>query len=273
MGGRYTVIGGAGFVGRRIVETLEAEGETVFAPGRGDARLFEEDLGHVFYCAGLTADYLARPFDTIAGHVELLAEVLRRARFERLVYTSSTRLYDWMGPEAGREDEPLRLVPSEPRHLYDLSKALGENLVLTQSGGRGAVARLACVWDWRDGAPGFLSEWMQQARRTRSISLKTASGFVRDYIHLDDTVAGLRAILESGRCEVVNVASGENVSNGELAAVFERCGWRIALERESPKQAAPLCDTARLRDLGVEPTPVRSAVESRLKEDVALGAD
>jgi nucleoside-diphosphate-sugar epimerase len=264
---RYTVIGASGFIGARLVEALRAEGAEVFVPTRDDDRLYTDDLGRVFYCAGLTADYLARPFDTVEAHVALIARLLKGARFDRLVYCSSTRLYDWMGPEAGAEDAPLLLTPAEPRHLYDLSKALGENLCLTQSGGRASVARLACVWDAADGSPGFLSEWLQKARRTRTIALESSSGYVRDYITLDDTAAALRAILDSGEAAIFNVASGENVSNGELAAAFEAAGWSISLARETPVQPAPHCDIARLRGLGVEPVRVRDAIAALLARE------
>lgn len=269
---RYTVIGASGFVGARLVERLQADGHDVFAPARGDEAVFTADLGRVAYCAGLTADYLARPFDTVEAHVALIARVLERSRFDRLVYLSSTRLYDWAGPEGGREDEPLSLTPSEPRHLYDLSKGLGENLCLTQSGGRAAVARLACVWDWAEGAPGFLSEWMRAARRSRTLSFDSSTAYVRDYVHLDDTVAALRAMLDQGAGGIVNVATGENVSNGELAEVFERCGWRVSLARSGPKQAAPVCSTERLRALGVAPAPVRDLIERRLRLEDAVAA-
>ncbi len=261
---RYTVIGAAGFVGARLAAALEAEGHAVYAPSRDDDGLFTRDLGRVFYCAGLTADYLARPFDTVEAHVGLVARMLRDAHFERLVYLSSTRLYDASGPAAGREDEALSLAPGEPRHLYDLSKALGENLCLTQGGGRASVARLSCVWDWRDGAPGFLSEWLQQARRRRVLSFDSATGHVRDYIHLDDTVAALRAMVDGPARGIVNVASGENVSNEELAEVFDRSGWTVDLARFTPRQAAPVCAVDRLHALGVRPTPVRHAIETLL---------
>ncbi len=264
---RYTVIGASGFVGARLVTALKADGHDVFVPGREDPRLYTDDLGRVLYCAGLTADYLARPFDTVEAHVSLIARILKDAAFERILYCSSTRLYDWMGPQAGREDEALSLTPSEPRHLYDLSKALGENLCLTQAGGRGAVARLACVWDWTDGSPGFLSEWLQKARRTRTISLESATGYVRDYIHLDDTVAAMRAIVDSGQSAIFNVASGENVSNGQLAQTFRDAGWDISLARETPVAPAPHCDIARLRALGVEPRLVRDAIAARLRQE------
>jgi UDP-glucose 4-epimerase len=262
---RYTVVGASGFVGRRLVEALRRDGYEVYAPIRGDAELFRRDLGHVFYCAGLTADYLQRPFDTIEAHVTLLAHLLREARLERLVYLSSTRLYDSLGGGPGAEDGPLVLNPAEPRHLYDFSKGLGENLCLTQSGGRASVARLACVFDDAPDAPGFLPQWIDRSRREREIHLASATGYVRDYIHLDDTVAAIRAILDAGVCQVVNVASGENLSNIDLAEVFERHGRRIVFERTTPRQAAPLCDVARLHDLGVRPRLGRDVLDAILE--------
>ena len=60
------------------------------------------------------------------------------------------------GPVAeaeAHEAEPLVFDPTDPRRIYDLSKALGENLTLARTGGRGAVARLSNVFDWADGAP------------------------------------------------------------------------------------------------------------------------
>lgn len=268
----YTVVGASGFVGARLVRSLRGDGHEVYAPGRGDPALFERELGRVFYCAGLTADYLKRPFDTVEAHVGLIARLLEKGRFERLVYLSSTRLYDSLGGDGGDEDGPLALRPAEPRHLYDFSKGLGETLCLTQSGGRGAAARLSCVFDDAPGAPGFLSEWLQRARTERDIRLASSTGYVRDYIHLDDTVEALRAIVDSDVAAPVNVASGENLSNADLAEAFERLGWRIGFERDTPRQAAPVCDIARLRALGVNPRPARAVIESVLKETpVAAG--
>lgn len=264
---RYTVVGASGFVGSATVAALRADGADVYAPARGDPELLHRDLGRVVYCAGLTADYLQRPFDTVEAHVGLLARLLEKGRFERLVYLSSTRLYDALGAEGGREAAPLRLDPADPRHVFDLSKALGENLCLTQSQGRCAVARLSNVFDWREGAPGFLSEWLQRARTERAIRLESAPEYVRDYVQLDDAVAALRAIADRGTASIYNVASGENLSNADLAAIFERCGWRISFTRAAPPQAAPACDVERLAALGARPRPASAAVELCLRRE------
>ncbi len=175
----YTVIGGGGFVGSRLALFLRAAGHAVFVPLRDDPRLFTQPLGRVLYCAGLTADFAARPFDTVQAHVSLLARVLQESDFVHLVYLSSTRLYDSLGENHGNlaeESLPLLLDVDEPRHLYDLSKALGENLCLTTAGNRAAVARLSNVYDWQKDAPGFLSVWLQRASVQKSLELDSAGG-------------------------------------------------------------------------------------------------
>lgn len=81
-----TVLGATGYIGSRLVAHLQAQGHSVWAPVRGDAEVFTRPLGHVMYCVGLTADFRTRPFDTVDAHVGLLAEVLRRAQFDSLLY-------------------------------------------------------------------------------------------------------------------------------------------------------------------------------------------
>ena len=82
MAGRATVVGAAGFVGARLAARLQADGWQVFAPAKRDPDLFRRELGALFYCAGLTADYDARPFDT--GRVPQVAAGRERSLlFER----------------------------------------------------------------------------------------------------------------------------------------------------------------------------------------------
>lgn len=260
-----TVVGAAGFVGRRLVQRLTAAGGAPWTPAKGDPELTRRDLGVVYYCAGLTADYDARPFDTVEAHASVVAEILRAGRFERIVYLSSTRLYDGLPRTEVDEAEPLVFEPTDPRRVYDLSKALGENLVMTRADGRGRVARLANVYDWEDGAPGFLSEWLIRARAERAIALQSSPFVARDYIHLDDVVDGLIALARSEAAQIVNLASGELSTNGEIAAVFEACGWSVSFSGDARPPAPPRTDIARLRALGVSPRPVKDVVRAYLE--------
>ena len=265
----YTVIGATGFIGARVLQRLLAAGETVYAPARGDPDVFVRDLGRVFYCAGLTGDYREKPFEAVEAHVSFLARLLESARFERLVYLSSTRLYDSLGGGHGREGDPLPLNASDPRHVYELSKMLGENLTLNQSNGRGCAARVAYVFDWEEGAAGFLSDWLAQARQTRSIQLDSGPSYARDYIHLDDVAQGLKAMLDVDGAGLVNLASGLTLSNQELAEVFEARGWSVTFARPAEPRANVTCDASRLADLGVTARDPRMLIDRYL---AGLGA-
>lgn len=262
MGGQATIVGASGFVGRRLHQRLLADGRQVWAPARGED-LLGRDLGTVFYCAGLTADYDRRPFDTVEAHASLVSEIVRADRFDKLVYLSSTRLYDGQSKAHVGEDEPLVFDPSDPRRVYDLSKALGENLTLARTQGRGAVARLANVYDWEEGAPGFLSEWLIRARAGRDIELASSPHIRRDYIHLDEVVDGLIAL--EGVTGIYNLASGELAANAEIAEVFGSAGWTVRFTTQADPAPPPNADNAKLRALGVTPRRVKDVVRGYLE--------
>jgi nucleoside-diphosphate-sugar epimerase len=264
LGRLATVVGAAGFVGRRLSARLVSDGWDLYAPAKGDPELLRRDLGVVFYCAGLTADYDRRPYDTVEAHATLVSELIRAGRFERLVYCSSTRLYDGLPQAEVDEYVPLAFEVTDPRRVYDLSKALGENLTLARTNGRGSVARLANVFDWAPGAPGFLSEWLIRAAGERDLSLASSPHIRRDYIHLDDVAAALIAIGQSPE-GIFNVASGELVSNAALAGVFEAAGWRVAFTGDANPPPPPNASAARLAALGVRVRPVKDVVAAYLE--------
>jgi nucleoside-diphosphate-sugar epimerase len=262
---QYTVVGASGFIGARLVAALRARGDEVYAPGRGDSEFLSRTLGRVFYCAGLTGDFMARPFDTVEAHVGLLATILRAANFERLIYLSSTRLYDSLGARGGKEGDTLEFDVAAQRSVYDLSKALGENLCLARSGGRAAVVRLSNLFDWTEEAGGFLSDLLKLARRERFILMESSPLAGRDYIHVDDVIEALLAVEAAKVQGIVNVASGKSLSNSELAQVFAEEGWTIEFAGHDAATERPVCDVTRLIGLGVQPRDSRWVIQRILR--------
>lgn len=262
-----TIIGGRGFVGAALARHLQSQGWTCHLPEKGSPwPVHDRPLGHVFYCAGLTGDYLARAADTVEAHVSLLARVLQSDRWDSLVYLSSTRLYDGLSAGTLASETTLLPVASQvPRHLFDLTKLAGESLCHALGQGRARVARLASVYDSPADPNGFLPALLRQvaqAGRGDVLPVQSSAQAERDYVHLPDVLKALVDIAQRGTQTVYNVASGENVSNAQLAAwVEQRAGRRLQFRAGSPGAGSAVVDIARLRqDFGWQPSRLEAVV-------------
>lgn len=253
----FTVLGASGFIGRHLVERWRADGHAVFAPARGDRRLYERPLGHAIYAIGITADFRGRPFETMDAHVSVLGEILRRAEFDSFTYLSSTRVY--AGASSTSETAELRVNPADPGDLYNLSKLAGEALCLAQPDDRIRVARLSNVYGPdMDGGPfasqNFLAAVIREALLDGQLRLRTALHSAKDYIAVDDVRRAVQRIATHGRARLYNVAAGRNVSHAEIADALARitaCG--VSVEPGAPETAFPLIDTRRIAELFTPP--------------------
>ena len=282
-----TVIGANGFIGGHLLRRLQRDGWDCRSIPRDALDLHKRELGTVFYCAGLTADYAQRPHDTVRAHVALLNDILTEAQFDALVYLSSTRLYDSLPGVAMDEDSGLLLNPAQPRHLYDLSKALGESLCRHASQGRARVARLACVYAAADDADGFMGSLLRQVRQHPQqhpqqhphrrpgdngvLEIDTSASFSRDYVHLDDVLDALLLIATHGAQAAYNVASGVNVSNAQLfERLSELTGCDIRATRSQRLPCAAPVSIARMRsEFGWQPASVLDRLEHMVRGEVA----
>lgn len=275
---KATLIGGNGYVGRHLLARLHRDGWACWVPQRDDLKLMHRDLGHVFYCAGLTADYAERPFDTVEAHTTLLNQVLRDTTYTSLVYLSSTRLYDSLGNSLVNEDSPLTLDPNNPRHVYDLSKALGESLCRVAANGRARVARLSCVWGGLDSSQGFLPDLMrgvlQACKATpkqKRIQVNSSPHFKRDYVHIDDVIDALLALSGEAEFGIYNVAGGRNISNTELFnCIHEASGCEVKATSDRVVPALPRISIERMvQTFNWAPADALQRLALQFKNDLA----
>jgi nucleoside-diphosphate-sugar epimerase len=253
----FTVLGATGFIGRHLAERWRGEGRAVFAPARGDRQLYSRPLGHVVYAIGITADFRTRPFETMEAHVSVLADILRRTGFDSFTYLSSTRVY--AGAPATAETAALRVSPSDPNDLYNLSKLAGEALCLAQPDERIRVARLSNVYgrDMDDGpspSRNFLAAVIREAALDGEIRLRTAPASAKDYVAVEDVGRAVQRIALGGRERIYNVAAGRNVTHAAIAdAVSRITGCRVTVAPGAPETVFPVIDTGRIAGLFTPP--------------------
>lgn len=211
---KFTVLGATGFIGRHLVNYLRGLGHECFAPTRDDQSIFEQPLGHVIYCIGLTADFRSRPYDTARAHVGVLTEVLEKCRFESLLYLSSTRVYG--NSATATESAVLCADPQNPSDLYNLTKLTGEALCFATGRPTVRVARLSNVYGCNMDSENFLASVIRDALQQRSVTVQTSPNSEKDYVYVDDVVQVLTKIALNGKKPLYNVASGVNTNNYDL---------------------------------------------------------
>jgi len=238
-----TILGASGFIGSHLVKELRAHGIEYFAPGRNEHP--SKQLGNIIYCIGLTADFRDKPFETVNAHICHLAEVLQSYKFDSLLYLSSARVYaNTLG--VAREEDSLQVAPLQASDLYNISKAMGESLCLN-CGRRTRVARISNVYGDDFASDNFLATIIRAANNKR-IVLQTAAGSAKDYVSVDDVARGLIDIATSGRQQIYNLASGVNVSNGELAeSLRSLTGCTVEFSPAAPTISFPQISIERMQ--------------------------
>lgn len=250
---KFTVLGASGLVGSRLRRFLEERGHDVFAPARDDASIYSKDLGHTIYCIGVTADFRRKPFETVAAHVTLLAELLSRASFDSLLYLSSTRVY--LGAQSTDEAGDCRVNVTVPDDFYNLTKLTGEALCFASGRKNVRVVRLSNVFNAEPTSENFLSEIIRAALTEKRIHVHTSLESAKDYIAVPDMLELLFKIAVAGKQRLYNLASGANVSNRVLIdRIAQLTGCAVTVAPGAPVVTFPPISIGRIRQEFFSPT-------------------
>ncbi|MGP3592558.1 NAD-dependent epimerase/dehydratase family protein [Vagococcus sp. WN89Y] len=217
MSTHYTVIGGKGFIGSEIVSQLRGAGEEVVIPARGDEMLFKEDLGIVIYAAG-NGDCGKEPFAVLESNTTLLAQLLEKAIFNKLIYISSTRLY--MEQEGSSENNDLKICTNDNRRLFNLTKLVSEELCL-RSGRETIVVRPSNVYGLALKSNLFLPSIIRNAITNGHIDMFVTPNYAKDYVAVSDVAKLVYLISKNNQHNVYNIASGTNTTAAEIADIIK----------------------------------------------------
>lgn len=265
---RYTVFGGRGFIGSEIVSMLEAAGQNVWVPQRDDESVFDTDLGIVIYSAG-QGDCKNAPLGVFDANCRLLADLLARGKFERLLYVSSTRVY--MNQDSAAEGDDLKVCSDDQRRLFNLTKLVSEELCL-KSGRAITIVRPSNVYGVALHSPLFLPAITRNAINHGKVDMYIDHDYAKDYVSVMDVATTCIYLSEhpASLGKIINIASGFNVTAQQIADLLqEHTGCIINWNKiEYPNEVFPVTNISSLLSIlpDYSPRNVLSDIESMIVE-------
>jgi UDP-glucose 4-epimerase len=274
-GEHLLVTGGAGFVGRTVVPALRAAGAKVTVVDQvgsvdvvGDLRdpavrdqAVSPDLTGIVHLAAITSvlGSLRDPALVHEVNVDVTAALLELARqrgVPRFVMSSTNAVVGDIGDATIHEDLPLR-----PLTPYGATKAAAEMLLSGYAGGYGMTTcalRLTNVYGpGMEHKDSLVPRLMRATLAGRPIEVYGSGRQRRDFVHVDDVVAGFFAAWRSGHVGPLIVGAGRSITVLELIeAVGKAVGQHPRYEHVAPKPGempAVVVSIDRARSLGYSP--------------------
>lgn len=245
---KATVLGASGFIGRNIARYLQNKGYDVALPRRDQLPTLEGELGHVFYCIGMTGNFREKPLATVEAHAGLLASLLERIDYSSFLYFSSTRIYaKASGPAETSEDALVKVRPSIDT-TYDLSKMLGESLCLSMEKPSVRVVRLSNVYGPDQSPNTFLGSLLRELVANGKAVIRESSDSSKDYVSIADVADAAEKIARNGRQRIYNVASGVPISHSEIAEAVSREGYTCSFGESGDCRTFPRINIANIQE-------------------------
>lgn len=274
------VTGGSGFIGRRVVRALLAQGAAVRVAGQrtfpdddvetvvGDLRdpsvverAVRPGTDVIIHLAARTRvlDSIKDPAGTYRTNVEATALLLEQARTNEVatfLLASTNAVAGDVGHATITEDIPLR-----PLTPYGATKAAAEMLLSSYSacyGIAGCALRFTNVYGpGMADKDGLVPRLMRAARDGHGVEVYGDGTQTRDLVHVDDIVAGIFAARDARATGPVILGAGESVSVNDILDVTRRVtGSELPvtyIPAKSGEMPAAMVDISRARSIGYEP--------------------
>jgi len=279
-GSRVLVTGGAGFIGRRVVHALLAEGHEVtvadlrafpdpevrsvvgdLCDPDGPARAVRPGTDAIIHLAAFTyvVASVADPVSTYRLNTDATARLLEVAREHEVgtfLFASTNAVTGNVGGATITEQTVLR-----PLTPYGATKAAAEMLLSSYANCYGmacASLRFSNVY-----GPGmtekdsFVPRLMRAARDGEGVQVRGDGSMIRDLVHVDDAVQGVMAAWAAGYSGPLILGAGRSVTVNEMVTTARRVtGAPIPVEHVpvgNGEMPAVVVDISAARAIGYRP--------------------
>ena len=258
------LVGGSGFIGRALAESLSAEGREVHVLSRkpasglpagtqghvgdqGDKAVLLPLLGrcaHVIHLASATT-----PGDTVwSPSAEADANLLPVLRFleclqdfpeSRVIFVSTG------GALYGNVDGATETTTSAPYSYHGAGKVALEaffSVLGQRRSGALTILRPSNIYGPGQGLRagfGIIPTLLERARDGGKVTIWGDGSSVRDYLYIDDMVAACRSALV-GPSGVFNIGAGVGTSLNELIQQVQEVTGRVLLVERQPSRASDI---------------------------------
>lgn len=205
-----TIYGGNGFIGNTFCNTLKSTKS--FKMGRNEICPPEETKKIVYFISTIdNYNVLTNPYIDIETNLTHLIRVLESCKGKDIefVFISSWFVYGET-PLPAKEDSPCK-----PKGFYSITKLAAEQLLESYCKTfniKYKIVRLGNVIGKSDSKASKKKNALQylinQMKEDKVIHLYDGGNFYRDFIHVDDVVAGINLIMNDGKVnEIYNLSS------------------------------------------------------------------
>jgi dTDP-glucose 4,6-dehydratase len=185
----------------------------------------------------------------------VLLEAARKFRQQRFVLASTDEVYGPLRSTPNREEDR-----TAPTTIAAAVRAGAEALAVAFHASFGVpvlIARGAVAYGQRQPTSQPVADMITSALADRPVFIDGDGSATRDYLHVDDLVAGIARVLWKGEPgSAYNIGTGVQVSASHLAdMILQACGKSSSFKRltkDRPSRSYAM-DTKRMRPLGWEP--------------------
>ena len=236
------ILGSNGWIGSELVKYFSSLKYNVIQVNRKnlDEWINSQDYKNiVVYAIGITGDFRNRIGESCEANVSILNNVLQSQsrNIDHFVYLSSTRIY--MRNQITTEEECISLKSDQKNDFYNISKLMGESLVLTNQNKNFKILRLSNVLGFNQPRETFVGQLIHEAKKNGNAQILQSIKSAKDYIGMKDLTYYVEKIITEGIHRIYNVAYGHNISHADIANWLQKNGFNISFKENSSELFIP----------------------------------